>query len=64
MVIVEFFSIANQSRGSVNSPNPIVGVDVGEDEVEQEELDPILDISKQGEIFSILRRFKLVQMVS
>jgi len=55
-------SIANQSRGSVNNPNPIVGVDVGEDEVEQEELDPILDISKQGEIFSILRRFKLVQM--
>ena len=64
MVIVKFFSIANQSRGSVNNPNPIVGVDVGEDEVEQEELDPILDISKQGEIFSILRRFKLVQMVS
>jgi len=56
------YSVASQSRGSVNSPNPIVGVDVEEDEskVEEEIRDPMDD--KRAEIFSLLHQIKLVQL--
>eukprot|EP00814_Leptocylindrus_danicus_P015923 CAMPEP_0116040942 /NCGR_PEP_ID=MMETSP0321-20121206/24696_1 /TAXON_ID=163516 /ORGANISM="Leptocylindrus danicus var. danicus, Strain B650" /LENGTH=645 /DNA_ID=CAMNT_0003520927 /DNA_START=100 /DNA_END=2037 /DNA_ORIENTATION=- len=64
------YSVASQSRGSVNSPRPIVGVDIEEDELvgapqmtgapQTFQLDPMTE--KRGEIYSLLRRFKLVQM--
>lgn len=62
-------SVANQNRGSVNSPRPILGVDVEEEEVDVKGPIPQYQLqstptSSKDDVLSLLVRFRLIRQAA